>query len=156
MSSTPDTADREIIISRIVDAPRTKVWRAFTEPEHLIQWWGPNGFTNTFHEFAFKEGGVWRFMMHGPDGTDYPNRIVFDEIVPQEHIAYTHDDDSPEEKGHVFHSTVSFEEQADGKTKVTLHLVCQTAGERDFMVKFGAIEGGKQTLGRLAAHLPTM
>lgn len=147
-------SDRDIIISRTVDAPREKVWKAFTQPEHLVHWWGPDGFRNTFHEFVFRVGGVWRFMMHGPDGTDYPNRIVFDEIVEHERIAYTHDDDSDTQPGHVFQSTVTFEDLG-GKTKVTLHLVCQTAEEREFMVRFGAIEGGNQTLGRLDAYLKT-
>ena len=75
------TADREIAATRIFDAPRELVWKAWTDPKHVAQWWGPNGFTNTIHEMNVSPGGVWRFMMHGPDGTDYPNRIVFIEVV---------------------------------------------------------------------------
>lgn len=70
------TADREIATTRIFDAPRKLVWKAWTDPNHVAHWWGPNGFTNTIHEMNVAPGGVWRFMMHGPDGTDWPNKIV--------------------------------------------------------------------------------
>jgi uncharacterized protein YndB with AHSA1/START domain len=148
--------DREIIQKRLLDAPRSLVWRAWTEPEHLKVWWGPDGFTNTFHEYDLRPGGVWRFMMHGPDGTDYPNKIVFEEVEEPSRIVYQHSDD--EEKGdhpHCFHVTVTFEEQ-DGKTLVTLHSLFPTKADCDAVQKFGAIEGGVQTLGRLDQHLKTM
>src|SRR5437879_5935817 len=79
---------RSIVGTRVFDAPRALVFSAWTDPKHLAQWWGPNGFTTTTHAFDFRPGGVWRFVMHGPDGRDYQNRIIFDEIVPPEHIAY--------------------------------------------------------------------
>src|SRR6185369_4961866 len=70
----PDSLpDREIITARVVNAPRELVWQAWTDPKHLAAWFGPHGFRNTFHEFAPKPGGHWRFVMHGPDGTDYKN-----------------------------------------------------------------------------------
>ena len=75
---------RSIIGSRVLDAPRALVFSAWTNPKHLAQWWGPNGFTTTTHAYDFRPGGVWRFVMHGPDGRDYQNRITFDEIVPPE------------------------------------------------------------------------
>ena len=77
---------RSIIGTRIFDAPRDLVFSAFTDPKHLAQWWGPDGFTTTTHSFDFRSGGVWRFVMHGPDGRDYQNRITYDEIVPPERI----------------------------------------------------------------------
>jgi uncharacterized protein YndB with AHSA1/START domain len=70
-------SEREIVITRVVDAPPEVVFRAFTEPEHVVHWWGPFGFTNTIYEMAVRPGGVWRFNMHGPDGTDYPNEIHY-------------------------------------------------------------------------------
>lgn len=72
-----DTADREIVITRVFDAPREQVFDAWTDSEHVSQWWGPNGFTTTTHEMDVRPGGVWRFIMHGPDGVDYKNRIVY-------------------------------------------------------------------------------
>jgi uncharacterized protein YndB with AHSA1/START domain len=75
-----DTSDREIITRRLLNAPRELVFEAFTQPEHLAKWWGPNGFTITTHEMEVKPGSAWRFMMHGPDGVDYPNKIVYEEL----------------------------------------------------------------------------
>jgi uncharacterized protein YndB with AHSA1/START domain len=81
-----DTDPCSIIGSRLLHAPRELVFSAFTDPRHLAQWWGPNGFTTTTHSFEFRPGGVWRFVMHGPDGRDYQNRITYDEIVRPERI----------------------------------------------------------------------
>src|SRR5215210_6810903 len=85
-----DADAQEIISRRIIDAPRELVFRAFSEPAHLAQWWGPKGFRNTFHEFDLRPGGYWRFIMHGPDGTDYRNECVFIEIVKPERIVFRH------------------------------------------------------------------
>jgi len=85
-----DSDPRSIIGVRELDAPRDLVFAAFTDPKHLAQWWGPNGFTTTTHSFDFRPGGVWRFVMRGPDGRDYQNRITFEEIVPPERIVYRH------------------------------------------------------------------
>ena len=86
----PATADREIVISRVIDAPRELVFEAFTEVRHLSRWWGPEGFTTTTRSFEFREGGAWDFVMHGPDGTDYSEWITWTEIVPPERIALPH------------------------------------------------------------------
>ncbi len=85
-----DTDPRSIIGSRLFDAPRDLVFSAFTDPAHLAQWWGPNGFTTTTYSFEFRPGGVWRFVMLGPDGRDYQNRITYEEIVRPERIVYRH------------------------------------------------------------------
>ena len=84
------TADREIVISRVINAPRELVFEAFTEVRHLSRWWGPEGFTTTTRAFEFRVGGEWIFVFHGPDGTDYPNRSVFIEIIEPERIVYDH------------------------------------------------------------------
>jgi uncharacterized protein YndB with AHSA1/START domain len=153
---TPNTERRDIVLTRTVPHPREKVWRAFTQPEHIAKWWGPNGFTNTIHEMDVRVGGTWRFMMHGPDGTDYPNKIVYTEIREPEFLAYDHSDDVPagEKPTHEFQATVTLEEVGGG-TKVTLRLVPVTVEEHERMVKFGATEGGNQTLGRLEHYLQT-
>jgi uncharacterized protein YndB with AHSA1/START domain len=154
--SNPETTtqDREIVLTRRVDAPRELVWRAWTEPEHLIHWWGPDGFTNTFHEIDVRPGGVWRFIMHGPDGTDYDNKVVFLEVVEPERLVYDHGRDDA--AGAMFRATVTFE-AIDGGTLVTLKSVFPTQDARDFVVReFGAIEGGNQTLARMAAYVQTM
>jgi uncharacterized protein YndB with AHSA1/START domain len=149
-----ETADREIVMSRVLDAPRELVWRAYTEAEHVAQWWGPDGFTNTIHEMEVRPGGVWRFMMHGPDGTDYPNRIDFIEVKKPERLVFWHGDDVPGSPPS-FQTTVTFED-IGGKTRLTMRLLFETKEARDRTGDFGAIEGGKQTLARLAAYLKTM
>lgn len=143
-------SDREIVITRLINAPRERVWEAWTTAEHLAKWWGPDGFTTTTHEFSFTEGGQWRFIMHGPDGRDYPNHIVYTQIRKPELIANDHGGDDG--KVH-FQAVITFEEQGD-KTLVTMTSVFPSAAERDMVVKeYGAIEGGKQTLGRLGEYV---
>ena len=149
ISSDMSTADREIVTTRLLDAPRELVWKMFTDPKHVGNWWGPDGFTNTIHEMDVRPGGVWRFMMHGPDGTDYPNKVEYHEVVEHERLVFTHGDD----KGYAFDSSVVFEDRG-GKTLVTLRAVFKTVEERAYVVRErGAIEGAKQTLARLDAYL---
>ncbi len=147
-----DTTDREMVITRLIAAPPELVFEAWTDPKHLAAWWGPNGFTTTTSAFDMRPGGVWRFVMHGPDGRDYENRITFEEIVRPERIVYRHgggDDVEPVS----FNTTVTFAPE-DGKTRVTLRALFPTAAERDRVVKeYGAVEGGKQTLARLDRYV---
>jgi uncharacterized protein YndB with AHSA1/START domain len=137
---------------RIYDASRALVFACFTDPKHLAQWWGPNGFTTTTHSFDFRVGGVWRFVMHGPDGRDYQNRIAFEEIVPNERIIWQHgggEDTEPVE----FKQTLTFED-VDGKTKLTWRSEFPSAQERDRVVKdYGADKGLIQTMSRLADYV---
>lgn len=147
--------DREIAITREFDAPRELVWDAWTQPQHVAQWWGPIGFTNTIHEMAVKPGGVWRLTMHGPDGKDWPNKIVFREVVRPEYLAYDHSGDSEDDKLH-FYVTVKFEDLG-GKTRLTMRMQFDTAEERQQVIdENGALEGANQTLGRLRDYLTTM
>jgi uncharacterized protein YndB with AHSA1/START domain len=144
------TAEREIVTSRLYDAPRALVFDAWTKPEHLQHWWGPNGFTNTIHVMDVRPGGKWTHVMHGPDGTDYKNDSVFEEVAPPKRLSYRH------LTGPNFHATVDFAEEG-GKTRVTLRMVFATKAERDNTVeRFGAVEGAKQTFERLAQYLPRM
>lgn len=147
-----NTADREIATSRVFDAPRELVWKVWTDPNHIGNWWGPNGFTNTIETMEVKPGGVWKLIMHGPDGTDYPNRITYIEVIKPERLVYKHGSDMEDHPGD-FHVTVTFEEE-NGKTKLTMISLFQTAAARDEVVeKYGAIEGMNQTLNRLGEYL---
>jgi uncharacterized protein YndB with AHSA1/START domain len=142
-------------LTRTFDAPKELVWEAWTTPERLNQWWGPDGFTITTQEFKMEPGGIWRFVMHGPDGVDYPNKIKFVEVSKPDRIAYQHMDDVDVEPVS-FSVTVLFE-AAGTKTRLTMHSVFSSAEILDRVVKdYGAIEGGKQTLARLAAFLETL
>ncbi len=144
-------ADREIVISQVIRAPREVVFEAFTEVGHLSQWWGPDGFTTTTRSFEFRVGGVWDFVMHGPDGTDYQEWITWTEIAPPERIALLH--------GEVRGDPNAFESvwtlAPDGAaTWIEMRTVFPTRELRDEAVeKYHAIEGGQQTLDNLAAYV---
>lgn len=156
-SVTSDQALREIVIERELDAPRELVWHAMTDPRHVANWWGPDGFTTTIHKMDFRVGGAWKHTMHGPDGTDYPNSSVFREIVEPERLVYQHGGARKGGPGANFTATWLFEPLAGDRTRVTIRMVFDTPEERELVIReYGAIEGGKQTLGRLAAYLPTM
>ena len=149
MAASPAT-DREIVGTRLLDAPRDLVWKAFTEPEHIKQWWGPNGFTNTVHKMDVRVGGEWNFTMHGPDGTDYRNEIVYDEIVKPERIVYTH---GPTPK---FQAVIELIERGS-KTELRWRNVFETTDDFKRAVEvFHAVEGQQQTLGRLAEYVKTI
>lgn len=143
-----DDADRTIEIERVVNGSRDKVWRAWTEPDQIAVWWGPDGFTTTMLEMEVRVGGRWRFIMHGPDGKDWPNRVVYREIVRPERLAYDHSDDS-EDDPNAFRSVATFEDLGGGRTRVRLRMELKSAAARDAVIKFGAVELGQQTLGRL-------
>lgn len=146
-----DLAARSIVVRRTLSAPRALAFEAWTHPNHLAHWWGPDGFSLTTIAFDFRPGGVWRFVMHGPDGRDYPNRITFDEIVPPARIAYRHGGGEDVEPAH-FASTVTFEDDGAG-TRVTIAHVFPTAAERDRVAReYHAEEGARQTLGRLDGY----
>jgi uncharacterized protein YndB with AHSA1/START domain len=150
-----DSDPKVIVGSRVLDAPRDLVWAAFTDPKHLAKWWGPNGFSTTTSAHEFKPGGVWRFVMHGPDGRDYENRVTFDRIVKPERLEYHHgggDDVEPVQ----FRTIVTFEDLG-GKTKVTLRGTFPSAEERARVIReYGADKGLEQTLARLDEYVGTM
>jgi uncharacterized protein YndB with AHSA1/START domain len=145
------TADREIVISRVIEAPRELVFEAFTEVRHLSRWWGPEGFTTTTRSFEFRVGGVWDFVLHGPDGTDYPEWICWTEIAPPERIALLHGEFRGDPNA--FESVLTFAPHG-AATRIVMHTVFPTRELRDEAVgKYHAIEGGQQTLSHLAAYV---
>lgn len=147
MHGRNDAADREVVTMRVVDAPRQQVFEAWIDPGQVARWWGPDGFTTTIQEMDARPGGVWRSVMHGPDGIDYQNKSVFDEITKPERRVYSH------VSGPVFRMTVTFDEDG-GKTTVTMRMLFETAVARDKAVKvFGIVEGRKQTLAGLGEHV---
>ncbi|MHB8728701.1 MAG: SRPBCC family protein [Sulfuricaulis sp.] len=147
------TADREIVLTRVFGAPRQKVWEAMVDPQHVAQWWGPRGFTTTIEKMDVRPGGAWKHVMHGPDGTDYPNRSVFKEVVKPERIVYAHGGGRQGGPGAHFTATWTFE-ALGAKTRVTIRMIFDSPSERDTVVKeYGAIEGGQQTLERLGEFL---
>lgn len=141
---------RSIMHSRVFDAPRELVWKAWTDAKHLEQWWGPDGFTITTSKFEFRPGGEWIFVMHGPDGTDYKNHLVYRELVQFERILFSH------VSGPLFDATATFVSEGN-KTRVTMQMVFDSAELRKRVVEeFGAVEGLKQTLSHLGDYVARM
>lgn len=151
--ATP-TADRELVITRTLPAPRELVWKAWTDPQHVPHWWGPQGFTLTLQEMDVRPGGIWRFVLHGADGVDYANKIMYLEIVKPERIVYLHGGDEGDPSA-PFEVTTTFVEQGR-QTKLTMQMVFASAEELAKVKEFGAVEGANSTLDRLEAELVRM
>lgn len=146
-------SDREIVIWRRFDAPRELVWQVWSHPDHVAQWWGPEGFTTTTETMDLRPGGVWRFVMHAPNGMAFQNFVRYVEVVEPERLVYLHG----ENEEHMDFQVIVTLVERDGTTEVTLRQLYGTAEARDRSIdEVGAIEGGKQTLARLAAYLKTM
>jgi uncharacterized protein YndB with AHSA1/START domain len=156
--SSPLTAwdiDREIVLSRVIAAPRELVFKAWTDPQHLPQWFGPQGFTIENLAIDVRVGGMWRFVMVAPNGTRYDNRMLFLRIEPPRLLEMDHGHDKDNDPGR-FRVTITFDEQSDGKTVVTLRQLHPTKAQRDGGIGFGAVELGYQTLDKLAKHVAQM
>ena len=140
---------REIRAVRTFKAPIELMWKVWTDPEHICNWWGPNGFTNTIHQMDLREGGEWRLTMHGPDGTDFANRSIFKEIVHFEKIIYEHFNPH-------FITTVIFEAKGE-ETIVDWTLLFDTTEMRDIVVQaHKADKGLQENVERLGAYLVSL
>ncbi len=144
----------QIITTRLIAAPRELIWEALTTPEHLQHFWGPDGFTNTYKSFDLRVGGEALFTMHGPDGTDYPNRFKFLTIEPPHLLRFEHDKGGEGEFDHRFTGELELSTEGE-KTRIDLRLIEQSMAARDNIAQY-AIEGGLQNLDRLAAYVAPM
>lgn len=142
-------AERQLVLQRDLRFAPHLVWKAMTEAEHVNHWWGPDGFTNENSTMDFRVGGQWKYEMVGPDGTRYPNLIVFKEIIPTSRLVFDHGD----WERVWFETTITLEATETG-TRITIQQVYPTKEARDEVVeKYGAIEGGKQHLAKLEAYI---
>jgi uncharacterized protein YndB with AHSA1/START domain len=158
MTSIADLAPGEqiIVISRLIDAPRELVFKAFTDPEHLAQFWGPKGFSTARCSIDLRVGGEFRVDLRGPDGVSYPCTGIYRDITPPERIVYagTASDDNPCSAGLPARSLVTMTFAAvDGKTKITIHTRLQSAADRDAAIRGGFKSGWNDSLDRLEAFL---
>lgn len=155
---TPDSPwrewplDREIVISRVIDAPRSLVYAAWTDPEQIEVWFGPEGFAIETKEIDLRPGGVWRFDMVAPDGTRYDNRMRFLRLEEPTLIEIEHGSDVDDDPGR-FRMLLTFDEQSDGKTVLTLRQMHPSKAQREGAIGFGAVEYGGQTLAKLERHV---
>jgi uncharacterized protein YndB with AHSA1/START domain len=142
--------DRTMAATRILNAPRDLVWEVLTDPDHIKNWWGPNGFSLTTHKHEMRTGGQWNFIMHGPDGTDFQNRMVFDELVPKERIVYSH---GPTPRFKMF---IQLFDLGD-KTELRWKNIFENDQEFKQAVEvYHAVEGLDQNLGRLSGYLKSL
>lgn len=145
-----ETSEASMTVRRTFDAPRERVWEALTHADQVDQWWGPDGFTTTTDEMAVEPGGVWRFVMVGPDGEEYQNRVEYDEVAAPERLGYRHGSpDDPEQ----FRVTITLEDVGEGKTELTMESRFPSPAALDDALEFGADGGAEQTLSRLSEYL---
>ncbi len=151
MASTifPTTPDCEIVSSRIFDFPIEKIFEAWANPDHLQNWWGPNGFTNTFEEFDFREGGRWKFIMHGPDKGHYQNEVEFVKIERPNLIAWKRYSKP------LFKIAATFEDISTDKTKLVFRMVFDTAEESNKLRPF-VVDKNEENFDRLETELAKM
>ena len=135
--------DLAVLTTRLVNASPERVYEAFEDPEQLARWWGPEGFTSTFETFDFREGGAWKFVLHGPDGKEYPNLNRFVELVPAQRVRLQH------VEGHWFELTVTLTPEA-GKTRVGWRQQFANTEEL-LLVRDHVIPANEQNLDRLEA-----
>jgi uncharacterized protein YndB with AHSA1/START domain len=148
-------SEREIVVTRMVNAPRELVYEVWTKPEHVKHWWGPDGFTNTIISMDVKPGGAWQLIMHGPDGVDYPNLIEYIDVIKNTRLEWIHGTGEANDPRQ-FHVTVTFE-SVGTKTKINMRMLFQTVAALEKVVKeFGALEGNTQTLNRMEVYLSKM
>lgn len=144
--------DREIVLTRVLNAPPERVFQAWTDPAQITQWFSPEGFRNETLEIDLRVGGRWRFIYIGPDGTRYENRMVFLRIEAPRLIEIEHGTDIDNDPQR-FRVTVTFDAQSNGKTVLTMRQLHPTAAQRNAGIGFGAVEIGFTTLDHLARHL---
>jgi uncharacterized protein YndB with AHSA1/START domain len=145
-------SDREVVITRVFDAPREVVFEAMTSPEHVPNWYGPRGFTLPVCEIDFRPGGAWRYVTRAPDGSEMGMRGVYQEIEPPERIVSTESfDDYP---GESLNAVVLTEE--DGRTRVTTTVRYESKEIRDAVIASGMQAGAAETYDRLAEHVATL
>lgn len=130
------SSNRTIRIIRTFKAPVKLIWEIWTNPEHIVNWWGPAGFTNTIHQMDVWKGGEWRLTMHGPDGTNYPNRSIFKEVLPLKKIVFEHFNPH-------FITTILFEANGN-ETTIDWSLEFDTAEMRDIVIKAHKADKGQQ------------
>lgn len=151
MKLIAEPGKQEITMSRSFDAPRELVYKAYTDPELLPQWWGPEGVTTVVDKMEVKPGGTWRYVQRDNEGNEYGFRGVYHTTIAPERLVYTFEFEGM--PGHVLLETITFEEQ-DGKTIMTDSSVFQSVADRDGMLSSGMEEGATQSMERFAKLLP--
>lgn len=144
-------SDREILMTRIFDAPRELVFKAMTDPKAIPRWWGKSIYSTKVDKMDVRPGGAWHFVSQGPGGQEFGFGGVYREITPPERIVYTFEFEGM--PGHVSVETITFEPLAGGKTKLSDHILFDSKGDRDGMLQSGMEEGATESMDRLSDFL---
>ncbi len=147
---TAEPGEREVVFTRVFDAPRELVWKACTDPRCIPEWWGPQGYTTVVETMDVRPGGAWRYVQHGPGGGESAFRGVYKTVKPPERLAYTFEWEGM--LGHTMLEIATFEEE-DGATKMTVTDEFQTVGDRDEALLTGMEEGAIESGDRFAELL---
>lgn len=145
--------NNKVTYKRYFDVPVELLFEVWSSKEHLAEWWGPDGFTLTTNSLDFSNEGIWDFVMHGPDGHDYKNKIQFIDIEKPHLISYKHIGDGEGDEDVDFHSKIIFETSGEGTNLIMEQIFSSQAELERVNAKYGAIEGGKQHVGNLAKYL---
>jgi uncharacterized protein YndB with AHSA1/START domain len=141
--------DRQLVFHRLVNAPQELVFDVWTNAEHLAKWFGPDGFTISTHSIEVKKNGVWHFTMHGPDGRNYKNKILYIEVLRPERLVYQQMDDETGLEHVSFLTTIEFRKSGT-QTALSMTMIFESADDLQRVAReYGAIEGAKQTLARM-------
>jgi uncharacterized protein YndB with AHSA1/START domain len=143
-------SDREVVMTRVFDAPRELIWKAYTDPSLIEKWWGPRRYRTVVDKMDVRPGGAWRIVNRGVDGAEYWFSGVFSEVVEPERLVRTFDFEGMQ--GHIMVETATFEE-LEGKTKVTVNSFFKTKEDRDGMVASGMKDGATESMDRLVEIL---
>lgn len=155
LEDMPELAEHEtaIVTSRVFRAPRKMVYEALADPKQVIHWWGPKGFSTTIEEMDLRAGGKWRLVMHGPDGTNYPNEMTFTEVVPMERIRLDLVGGREGGKPITLKKTITWTDE-DGGTRLTFRIDFESREARDRNVReYGSVQGSRQLFEKLEAFL---
>ncbi len=144
---------QEVLVTHVFDAPQKLVFKTFTDPKHIPNWWGPKILITVVDKMEVKEGGIWRFIQRDPEGKEFAFHGVFHEVTPSERIIDTFEFEGLPEKGHVILETKRFEELPGNKTKLTMQSVFQSIEDRDGMVNSGMGSGLRESMERFEVLL---
>lgn len=149
-----DRPARLFSMSRIFNAPRELVWKVYTDPQHVPEWWGPRYITTVVEKMELKAGGVWRYIQRDPKGNEYAFNGIYKEVVPPERLVYTFEFEPM--PGHISTDTLIFEELPGGKTKITAATTFDTLEDLEGMLQSGMEDGAVETWDRLEELLETV
>ena len=151
LTLTAEPGSHELVMTREFDAPRERVYAAYTDPEQIPKWWGSDGVTTVVDQSDVRKGGIWRYISRGAEGEEYAFNGVYHEVTAPGRLVYTFEFEGM--PGHALLETITFEEMPGGRTRMIDHSVFQSVEARDGMISYGMEAGANDSMNRLEALL---